>query len=167
MPQEREERARVAELKSYGVLDTDNEPEFDALVREAAELAGVPIALISLIDETRQWFKARVGLEAKETPRAISFCTHAIQGPDVMEVGNAADDERFRTNPLVTGNPDIRYYAGAPLKTSTGRRLGTLCVIDNRAHAPMSDDVRRKLEALADRTVLLFEARRERTRQAV
>lgn len=157
-----EERARIAELKSYGLLDTENEPEFDAVVREAAKLAGVPIALISLIDEHRQWFKARVGLEARETPRAISFCTHAIQGPDVMEVGNALEDERVRTSPLVTGAPDIRYYAGAPLKTSTGRRLGTLCVIDSRARGPMSDDTRSKLEALAERTVALFEARRAR-----
>lgn len=157
-----EERARVAELKSYGLLDTENEPEFDAVVREAAKLAGAPIALISLIDEHRQWFKARVGLEARETPRTISFCTHAIHGPDLMEVEDAATDERFNANPLVTGDPNIRYYAGAPLTTSTGRRLGTLCVIDNRTHAPMSAATRRRLEVLADKVVLLFEARRAR-----
>ena len=159
---QREETARIAELKSYGLLDTDNEPEFDTLVREAAAAAGVPIALISLIDENRQWFKARIGLSAPETPRTISFCTHAIHGADIMEVRDAKADPRFAANPLVTGGPNIRYYAGAPLKTSTGRRLGTLCVIDTDTHAPMSDDTRRTLEILADKTVALFEARRAR-----
>lgn len=159
----RDEQERLAELRGYGLLDSENEPEFDAIVREAAAAAGVPIALISLVDENRQWFKARVGLNATETPRAISFCTHAIHGTEMLEVADATADARFATNPLVTGGPGIRYYAGTPLKTATGRRLGTLCVIDGQAHGrPMAAETREQLAKLADKTVELFEARRTR-----
>jgi GAF domain-containing protein len=157
-----EEATRVAELKGYGVLDTPNEAEFDAIVREAAAALGVPIALISLIDENRQWFKARVGLEPQETPRSISFCTHAIRGPDVFVVPDAQADPRFAENPLVTGDPNIRFYAGAPLRTSTGRRIGTLCVIDSTARPQLSDADTARLALLAEKTMEAMERRRQR-----
>lgn len=156
---EDEERARVVELRGYGILDTANEPIFDQLVRDAADSCEAPIALISLIDEHRQWFKARLGLEPQETPRAISFCTHAISGSEVFEIADATADDRFTSNPLVTGDPNIRFYAGAPLKTPSGRRIGTLCVIDNKPRSRLSQQARGELEALAERTMEAFEAR--------
>ena len=124
MPDTQDEQARLAALKGYGVLDTPNEAEFDDIVREAARVLGTPIALISLIDADRQWFKAKVGLEASEAPRSISFCTHAIRGPDILVVEDATEDDRFASNPLVTGDPHIRFYAGTPLKTPGGKRIG-------------------------------------------
>ena len=160
MDDHRDEAERLAALRAYGVLDTPNEPQFDAIVREAASIFRAPIALISLVDEHRQWFKARVGLDAREMPRSISFCTHAIQGAEVMVVPDAAEDERFANSPLVTGDPRIRFYAGAPLRAKNGRRIGTLCVIDSRTRAEPDGPTRAKLQALADRTVELFERRR-------
>lgn len=125
------ERRRLDRLRELAVLDTEAEPLFDALTRAAALVAGAPIALISLVDSDRQWFKANVGLtEAAETPRDIAFCAHAILGDDLMEVSDASSDPRFAQNPLVTGRPDIRFYAGAPLTLSDGLKMGTLCVID-------------------------------------
>ncbi|MHA6718580.1 GAF domain-containing protein [Sphingomonas sp. RS6] len=161
-----DEARRVAELKGYGVLDTPNEAEFDAIVREAAAALGVPIALISLIDENRQWFKARVGLEPQETPRSISFCTHAIHGGDVFVVNDASADPRFAENPLVTGDPNIRFYAGAPLRTPTGRRIGTLCVIDRLARGRMTDEDKARLAQLAEKTMEALERRRQRLNAA-
>ncbi|PVX28067.1 GAF domain-containing protein [Sphingomonas pokkalii] len=157
-----DEPARIAELKGYGVLDTPNEAEFDAIVREAAAALGVPIALISLIDENRQWFKARVGLEPRETPRSISFCTHAIRGPDVFVVNDAKSDPRFSENPLVTGDPNIRFYAGAPLRTPSGRRIGTLCVIDSTARPQLTERDTARLALLAEKTMEALERRRQR-----
>lgn len=157
-----EEAKRLGELHGYGVLDSPNEAEFDAIVREAARMIGTPIALISLIDENRQWFKAKVGLEPAETPRSISFCTHAIQGTEVFEVSDAREDGRFAGNPLVTGDPNIRFYAGAPLRTSTGRRIGTLCVIDSKARSPLSPEQSAALTALADKTIEALERRKAR-----
>jgi PAS domain S-box-containing protein len=130
-PDAEAERRRLARLRMLAVLDTGPEPVFDALVRIAAAVCGAPIALISLIDEDRQWFKANLGLESTpETPRDIAFCDHAIRQHDVMEVPDAAGDPRFVANPLVTGNPNIRFYAGAPIEMPSGERIGTLCVID-------------------------------------
>ena len=138
-------------LKSYDVLDTLPEQEFDDLVRIAAEICDTPIALISLVDDRRQWFKARLGLEAGETPRAVAFCHHAIQRPEeVMVVEDATRDDRFENNPLVTGHPDIRFYAGAPLTTRDGHCLGTICVIDTEARR-LEQDARLALEALGRR----------------
>ena len=152
----------MSALKGYGVLDTPNEAEFDKIVREAAAILGTPIALISLIDENRQWFKAKLGLEASETPRSISFCTHAIRGPEVFVVEDATKDDRFSTNPLVTGDPNIRFYAGTPLKTSSGKRIGTLCVIDSKPHGALTEGETKRLVALADRTIAALDTRNER-----
>jgi len=157
-----EEAKRLGELHGYGVLDSPNETEFDSIVREAARELGAPIALISLIDENRQWFKAKVGLEPSETPRSISFCTHAIQGSEVFEISDAREDSRFADNPLVTGDPNIRFYAGAPLRTSSGRRIGTLCVIDNRTRPRLSPEQTAILTELADKTMEALERRKVR-----
>lgn len=127
------EAQRLAALQDLDVLDTGPEAEFDALVRTAALVCGVPISLISLIDTQRQWFKANVGLPgASETPRDIAFCSHAILGEDIFVVPDATQDHRFFDNPLVLGKPDIRFYAGAPLRLSNGQHVGTLCVIDRK-----------------------------------
>ena len=155
-----EEAARLSALHGYGVLDSPNEIEFDLLVREAARGLNAPIALISLVDEHRQWFKARVGIAAQEMPRSISFCTHAIRGNDVMVVEDASRDERFATNPLVTDDPGVRFYAGAPLTTRDGKRIGTLCVIDTRSRRQPTASEKAHLLDLARRTVEAFEKRR-------
>lgn len=124
---------RLENLVKLNVLDTEAEKAYDDLVLLASSITGCPISLISLVDSERQWFKARVGLDAKETPRDISFCGHAItEGNEIFEVSNANVDERFKDNPLVTGDPSISFYAGQPLTTSSGHNIGTLCVIDTK-----------------------------------
>ena len=125
-----DERERLQALKSLGVLDTKCEERFDRYTRLARRLFDVPIALVSLVDDKRQWFKSRQGLDATETPRDISFCGHAILETKVFVVEDASDDERFFDNPLVVDDPSIRFYAGFPLTGSGGHQLGTLCIID-------------------------------------
>ena len=127
------EAARIASLCSVGVLDTPAEERFDRIIRIASAHFQVPIALVSLVDTDRQWFKSRQGLDAAETPRDISFCGHSILDESIFYVPNALDDPRFSDNPLVTGPPDIRFYAGAPLHTPDGMRIGTLCIIDRQS----------------------------------
>ena len=127
------EAARLARLRELLVLDSAHEPIFDRLARMASTLCGTPIALVSLIDEERQWFKANVGLPGvNEAPRDVAFCNHTIAGDEIFEVPDASRDSRFAANPLVTGDPDIRFYAGAPLVLQSGARVGTLCVIDRQ-----------------------------------
>jgi GAF domain-containing protein len=121
---------RLAALRQLLLLDTPPEERFDRIVGFAAEEFDVPIVLISLVDSDRQWFKARIGLQACETPRSASFCGHAIHTHEYTVVPDATLDERFFDNPLVIGAPHIRFYAGAPLELQGGQRLGTLCLID-------------------------------------
>lgn len=127
------ERQRLATLASLNVLDTPQEERFDRVTRLAQRLFDVPIVLVSLVDEGRQWFKSRQGLGADETPRDISFCGHAILDDEVLVVPDACEDARFAENPLVTGDPSIRFYAGVPLEAPDGHKLGTLCLIDRKA----------------------------------
>ena len=128
-----DEATRLLALRHLGVLDTPPEDEFDAIVEAAALLCEVPISLISLVDQDRQWFKANYGLSRiTETPRNVSFCAHAITGDDLFEVHDAASDPRFLNNPLVTAAPSIRFYAGVPLRMDGGEKLGTICVIDDK-----------------------------------
>lgn len=156
-----DEVARIAELQRYEVLDTLAEASFDRITRLAARLFEVPIAVVSLVDRERQWFKSEQGLGVAQTPRDIAFCAHTILGDEVMVVDDAEADARFATNPLVVADPKIRFYAGAPLTTSRGFRLGTLCLIDRQPRA-LSAAQRQVLEDLAGITMRELELRRER-----
>ena len=125
------EADRLAALRALDLLDTPPDPKFDAITALATDLFDVPVALISLVDEHRQWFKSNCGLgDVSETSREVAFCSYAIQQHDVMAVEDATRDKRFACNPLVTGAPGIRFYAGAPLYTKDGFAVGTLCLID-------------------------------------
>ena len=126
------EAARVAALDRYAILDTEPEQTFDDLVVLAAHVCRTPIAMLSLVDDHRQWFKSRVGVEIRETPRESSFCARAIQQRDLFIVPDTQNDDVYRENPMVLGEPHIRFYAGAPLINEDGFALGTLCVIDKQ-----------------------------------
>lgn len=153
------EADRLAELKRLAILDSSEEQAFDDITRMAADLCGTPIALITLVDDKRQWFKSRVGLQATETPREMAFCAHAIQTPDVpFVVRDASQDARFVANPLVTGDPNIRFYAGAPLRSSNGQALGTVCVID-RTPRDVTPEQLEQLQFMAQQVIALLEAR--------
>lgn len=153
------EAERLAALRSYKVLDTDFEKEYDDLCRLAAVICESPIALISFIDRDRQWFKASFGLDVRETARDLAFCAHALEQVKVFEVPDATKDVRFADNPLVTGEPDIRFYAGQPLVTPEGLVLGTLCSID-RVPRKLKPHQRDALEILASQVVTHLELRR-------
>lgn len=151
--------ARLDALRAYDVLDTSPEQGFDDLVEVSAHIAGVPIALVSLVDRDRQWFKARFGLDATETPRDISFCGHVVADRSPLVVPDATKDPRFADNPLVEGPPDIRFYAGSPLVNPDGFHLGTLCVIDRRPRT-LSAEQLDALAALSRQVVSQLELRR-------
>ena len=153
------ERKRLEILRSYEILDTRTEQAFDDFTELAAAICEVPIALISLVDEDRQWFKSKVGMEADETPRNVAFCAHAIMDDQVMVVPDAHKDSRFAENLLVTGSPNIRFYAGAPLISPEGQGLGTLCVID-REPRELNPSRKSALQALARQLMTLLEHRK-------
>lgn len=136
------EASRLDTLRALNILDTSPEERFDRLTRLAKRMFGVPIALVSLVDENRQWFKSCVGLPVTETSREVSFCGHAILSDEILLIPDATQDPRFHDNPLVTDNPHIRFYAGCPLAVPNGSRLGTLCLIDLEPRSLDADDLR-------------------------
>lgn len=149
---------RLLKLKSFDILDTLEEQAYDDLTHLAAQICDTPIALVSLIDESRQWFKSHYGLDARETPREYAFCGHAINQDDVFIIENSDQDERFSDNPIVTQQPLVKFYAGAPLILNNNVRIGTLCVIDNHARS-ITKDQKESLEALARQVVNQLELR--------
>jgi GAF domain-containing protein len=162
-----DEEQRLKALRELELLDSAPEEEFDELVRRAAEATGAPIAVMTLVDEARQWFKARVNLELESTDRDLAFCAHAILTPDDLTiVPDTLEDERFNDNLLVTEDPNIRFYAGAPIFTPDGFPIGTLCVID-AAPRGLTDEQANALRDLAREVSRQIERRRlERARQA-
>ena len=153
------EAQRLAALQEYRILDTAAEQAYDDIVALAAYLCDVPIALITLVDESRQWFKSRLGLNEKETPRDVAFCAHAILQTEPLIVRDALKDRRFSDNALVTGSPHIRFYAGFPLVNPDGFALGTLCVIDRKPRR-LSAEQKTAMQALARQVMALLELRR-------
>jgi GAF domain-containing protein len=153
------ETARVAALNRYAILDTEPEQSFDDLVVLASFVCRTPIATLSLVDDHRQWFKSKVGVEVRETPRDISFCAHAIQQDELFIVPDALQDPRFKDNPLVLGDPHIRFYAGAPLIDEDGYALGTLCVMD-RQPRELDDTQKEALRSLRRLALSQIELRR-------
>ena len=159
LPTDEEDRLRA--LYRYELLDTESEQEYDDIAMLAAQICGTPIANISLIDKNRQWLKAKSGLEEREVPRDIAFCSYTIHNKDgrSMVVNDTLKDERFALNPLVTGDPNIRFYAGAPLITPDNFALGALCVIDSKPRE-LTEEQLKALEALARQTTIKLELRR-------
>ncbi|WP_246833820.1 sensor domain-containing diguanylate cyclase [Synechococcus sp. CB0101] len=152
------EEQRLRALRRFAVLDTPEDPHFARIVELASAVLGVPIALVSLVDRDRQWFLARHGLQAQQTPRAMAFCAHAIAEQALMEVPDALDDARFNTNPLVLDEPKIRFYAGVPLRTEDGYNLGTLCAIDRKPRV-LDPHQRAMLQLMADLVMRELELR--------
>jgi GAF domain-containing protein len=159
IPLPHDDAERIDALHAYDILDTPKEVSFDALTRLAARIFGVHIALVSLVDEDRQWFKSAYGLEAEQTPRDQAFCTYAIMDDDPLIVLDATLDDRFRDNPLVTGAPGIRFYAGAPLITPDNYRIGTFCIIDTKPRDGFRGFERNHLADFAATTIDILEMR--------
>jgi PAS domain S-box-containing protein len=158
---DRDEASRLEALRACGVLDSAQDPTFDRLTRLAAALCNTPMAVVTLIDEQRQWFKSRIGVAQQQTSRAFSFCHHTIRKPGLFEVEDATADPRFENNPLVTGDPYIRFYAGVPLHSKDGFALGTVAVLD-RFPRQLTEAQRQMLRLLGDQAELLLELSRER-----
>lgn len=155
----KDEKSRLKTLASLNILDTFHEERFDRLTRMACKLFEVPIAMVTLVDDKRQWFKSCVGLNVSETARDISFCGHAILSDEVLVVSDAEKDVRFADNPLVIGDPHIRFYAGCPIKSLNGSRLGTLCIIDGKARAFSKQDLEflKDLASMVERELAFIE----------
>jgi GAF domain-containing protein len=164
-PLSNHEKKRLHVLWQYEVLDSVPEEVFDDLTELAARICEAPIALISLVDENRQWFKSKVGVTVQETSRDISFCAHAIEQEGLFIIPDATKDKRFSHNPLVTSDPKIRFYAGAPLVTPDGHALGTLCVIDKVARE-LRPEQQQALRVLARHVMTQLELRRHATELA-
>lgn len=158
-PKPQNEGQRLAELVDFSILDTLPDPSLDAIVSLVSSIMDVPIALVSLVDAERQWFKARVGLDACETDRESAFCAHAILQDEPLIVADALEDPRFANNPLVLGEPKIRAYFGFPLIVGPNLRLGTLCAIDQRARG-ITDQQIEQMKALAKIVVSQLEITR-------
>lgn len=160
-PVPKNEAERLEALRLARILDTAAEKAFDDLVQLAAAVCETPIAVVSLVDASRQWFKAKVGLEQQETSRDIAFCAHAILGKDIMVVGDATKDPRFCGNPLVTGDPNIRFYAGAPIVLDGDAAIGTVCVIDRKPRelTPMQQNALGVIQRMAGHLIELRRAR--------
>jgi signal transduction histidine kinase len=159
-----DEEKRLQILKSFNVLDSLAEEEYDSITKIAAQICNTPIALVSLVDSNRQWFKSKYGLSANETSRDYAFCAHSILEPDrLFIVPDATKDPRFKDNPLTTNSPNVIFYAGAPLKTKEGYALGTLCVIDNKPRESLSEGQKISLIALAQQVVSQLELRKRNT----
>ena len=153
------EAERLAALKEYHILDTGTEQSYDDITVLAAHICNVPIAMISLVDEVRQWFKSKVGLKQQQTSRDVAFCAHAILQNEPFIVGDATKDRRFADNALVTGEPHVRFYAGIPLINPQGLALGTLCVVDHQPRR-LSAAQQKALQALSRQVMALLELRR-------
>lgn len=160
-PIPKNEQDRLRALRNYEILDSLEESEFDRLTQLASLICDTPMSAVSLIDVDRQWFKSSIGLDAKQTPREQAFCAHTILGESIMEVKDATADNRFKNNALVTGRPDVRFYAGAPLIDPQGYALGSLCVIDTKPKA-LNEKQRQALSLLADEAIALIVERRQR-----
>ena len=160
-----DEAERLDALKEYHILDTETEQSYDDITALAAHICKVPVAMISLVDEVRQWFKSKLGTDQQQTPRAVAFCAHAILQNGPFIVRDTAKDPRFANNSLVTGEPHIRFYAGVPLVNPQGLALGTLCVIDHQPRR-LSVTQRKALEALSRQVMALLELRRISTHLA-
>lgn len=154
------EKDRLQELREFRILDTLPERELDEIAEIALAVCNVPISLISFVDDNRQWFKAKKGIDMQETPRKLSLCQHALQNPsEVLVANNLLQDERFKNHPFVLGPPHIRFYAGAPLTTRKGNVLGTLCILDYRPRK-ISEQQKRALQLLAKKVMDFLETRK-------
>ena len=153
------EQRRLETLRLYHILDTAAEKVFDDLTHLASQICQTPISVVSLVDQDRQWFKSKQGLDVSETPREVAFCAHTIESDELFVVEDAQQDQRFANNPLVTADPNIRFYAGAPLAVENGEKLGSLCVID-RVPRTLDDHQRQALIVLRDAVVTQLELRR-------
>lgn len=159
------EPQRLAALRDYGILDTAVERAFDEICTLSAFICGVPMSFVSLVDKNRQWFKAKLGVEATETPRDIAFCAHTVLSTEPNIIADATRDPRFAESPLVTGDPHIRFYAGFPLVNPEGYALGALCAAD-RVPRELTQQQRQGMEVLARQVMVLMETRRVSARLA-